>query len=350
MDRLAGRLKHYDWGSATALSDLRGVEPSGRPEAELWFGSGDGPGSDLPYLVKVLAVDRPLSLQVHPDDARARAGFAAEEAAGVAMDSSGRVFVADRAKPELASAVTPFEGLCGLRPVDEALDAATGLGLPDGLTAGLAADGPAAWPTLVGEALRGGWSEAVAALVDRCRPGMEGRWADTAKLVARLADLHPGDPALLVVPMLCHHRLQPGEAVFVGPGVPHLYLSGLAVEVMPPGDNVLRGGLTAKRVDVPALVEALDPTAGAPPVQRATSDVHRYDVPGDDFGVCRLTDTGIDVEDRIGPDLVLGMAGSTTVGDDLVIGPGESAVVPEADGPYRLATDGLAYLVTVGAA
>jgi len=160
----------------------------------------------------------------------------------------------------------------------------------------------------------------------------------------------PGDPALLVVPMLCHHRLQPGEAVFVGPGVPHLYLSGLAVEVMPPGDNVLRGGLTAKRVDVPALVEALDPTAGAPPVQRATSDVHRYDVPGDDFGVCRLTDTGIDVEDRIGPDLVLGMAGSTTVGDDLVIGPGEAAVVPEADGPYRLATDGLAYLVTVGAA
>ena len=108
MDRLAGRLKHYDWGSATALSDLRGVEPSGRPEAELWFGSGDGPGSDLPYLVKVLAVDRPLSLQVHPDDARAKAGFAAEEAAGVAMDSSGRVFVDDRAKPELTSAVTPF--------------------------------------------------------------------------------------------------------------------------------------------------------------------------------------------------------------------------------------------------
>ena len=113
---------------------------------------------------------------------------------------------------------------------------------------------------------------------------------------------------------------------------------------------MLRGGLTAKRVDVPALVEALDPTAGAPPVQRATSDVPRYDVPGDDFGVWRVTDTGIDVEDRIGPDLVLGMAGSTTVGDDLVIGPGEAAVVPEADGPYRLATDGLAYLVTVGAA
>jgi len=342
---LAGRLKHYDWGSTTALADLRCIEPSGRPEAELWFDS-----DDLPYLVKVLAVQQTLSLQAHPGAEQAHRGFAAEEAAGLPIDHPDRSFVDDRAKPELVCAVTPFEALCGFRPVGEAVEVAAALGLPDDMVAVLDG-GPGAWPSLVAGALSGRWDNAIDTLVEQCAAGLNGLLDDTADLVARLADQHPGDPALLVVPLLTHRRLQPGEALYVGPGVLHAYVAGMAVEVMAPGDNVLRGGLTTKHINIPALVEALVPAVGPPPVQAPaadTTDLHRYDVPVDDFATWRLAATVVDVDERIGPDLVLSMAGTTTVGD-LTLGPGRAAVVPEADGPYTIDTDGLAWMATVGA-
>ncbi|MCH2622524.1 MAG: hypothetical protein MKZ66_04710, partial [Acidimicrobiales bacterium] len=151
MHRLTGSIRHYDWGSTTALAALRGVEGSGRPEAELWF--DDRPG--LPFLVKVLAVDRPLSLQIHPDSEAAQVGFAAEEAAGLPSDDPRRSFRDNRPKPELACALSPFEVLCGFRPVKEALEVMAGLNLPAGLGAELAAQGPAGWPAVVRDALVG---------------------------------------------------------------------------------------------------------------------------------------------------------------------------------------------------
>ena len=345
MHQLAGRLKYYDWGSTTALADLRGIEPSGRPEAELWFDA-----DDLPYLVKVLAVQRTLSIQAHPAAEQAHRGFAAEEAAGLPVDHPGRSFVDDRAKPELVCAVTPFEALCGFRPVGEAIEVAGALGLP-GDIAVMLDEGPDAWPSVVAGALGGRWDSAIDTLVEQCTAGMDGPFAETADLVSRLADQHPGDPALTVVPLLAHRRLQPGEALHVGPGVLHAYVAGMAVEVMAPGDNVLRGGLTTKHIDVPALIEAIDPAVAPPPVQAPAADVadlHRYDVPVDDFATWRLAATAVDVEERIGPDLVLSMAGTTTVGD-LTLGPGCAAMVPESDGPYTIDTDGLAWLATPGA-
>ena len=107
MHRLTGSIRYYDWGSTTALAALRGVEGSGRPAAELWF--DDRPG--LPFLVKILAVDRPLSLQIHPDSEAAQVGFAAEEAAGLPADDPRRSFRDNRPKPELACALSPFEVL-----------------------------------------------------------------------------------------------------------------------------------------------------------------------------------------------------------------------------------------------
>lgn len=343
MDRLAGRLRHYDWGSPTALADLRGLEPTGQPEAELWFES-----DDLPYLVKVLAVQQTLSLQAHPGAEQARRGFAAEQAAGLPIDHPDRSFVDDRAKPELVCAVTPFEALCGFRPVDEAITASAALGIPDDLVAVLATDGQQAWPALVAGALSGRWNSAIDTLLATCAAGVGQPFADIANLVLRLADQHPADPALLLVPMLHHHRLQPGQALYVGPGVLHSYIAGMAVEVMAPGDNVLRGGLTTKHVDTASLVEALDPAAGEHPVQTPAGPLHRYDVPVDDFATWRLDDTAVDIDERIGPDLVLSMAGTTTVGG-LTLGPGQAALIPEADGPYTVQTDSLAWLVTVGA-
>jgi len=343
VDRLAGRLKHYDWGSPTALADLRGIEPSGQPEAELWFDH-----ESLPYLVKVLAVQQTLSLQAHPGAEQAARGFSAEEAAGLSIDHPDRSFVDDRAKPELVCAVTPFEALCGFRPVDEAIAASAALGIPDDLVAVLAADGQQAWPALVAGALSGRWNDAVDTLVETCTAGVDQPYKDTADLVLRLAEQHPADPALLVAPLLRHHRLQPGQALYVGPGVLHAYVAGMAVEVMAPGDNVLRGGLTNKHVNTASLVESLDPAAGEHPAQTPSGPLHRYDVPVDDFATWRLAGTAVDIDERVGPDMVLSMAGTTTVGG-LTLGPGQAAIIPEADGPYAVQTDSLAWLVTVGA-
>ena len=404
MDRLAGRLQHYDWGSSTALAELRGVEPSGKPEAELWFGtsraesagSGSGPGPDgehlpdgqpdqraqpdLPYLVKLLAADRPLSLQVHPDTRAAADGYRREEEAGLGPDDPTRSFPDPGPKPELLCAVTRFEALCGFRPVPEALEVARALGVPAHLLTLLDQPGQDAWRHVVGTTLAGGGGtdcerdidrlvEAARKVLEGGEPATAGRSGhetvevetvvQAAEVVCRLADRYPRDPALLLVPMLRRLVLQPGEAMFVGPGVLHAYLGGMALEVMTPCDNVVRGGFTSKHVDTGALVDLLDPGRD-PGVQRSVDGVHRYEVPVEDFAVWRIegrhtlrvrTDppagAGEPAGRRQGPDVVVAIAGRTVVGDDLVLAPGEAALVPAADGAYRISVDGIAHRVSV---
>ena len=403
MDRLAGRLQHYDWGSSTALAELRGVEPSGKPEAELWFGtsragsagSGPGPGPDgeylpdghpdLPYLVKLLAADRPLSLQVHPDTRAAADGYRREEEAGLGPDDPTRSFPDPGPKPELLCAVTRFEALCGFRPVPEALEVARALGVPAHLLTLLDQPGPDAWRHVVGTTLDGGGGggggtdrerdidrlvEAARKVSEGGEPATVGRSghgtveAETvvraAEVVCRLADRYPRDPALLLVPMLRRLVLQPGEAMFVGPGVLHAYLGGMALEVMTPCDNVVRGGFTSKHVDTRALVDLLD-TGKVPGVQRSVEGVHCYEVPVEDFAVWRIegrhtlqvridppAGAGAPAGRRQGPDVVVAIAGRTVVGGDLVLAPGEAALVPVADGAYRISVDGIAHRVSVG--
>jgi mannose-6-phosphate isomerase len=385
MDHLQGRLQHYDWGSTTALAELRGLEPTGSPEAELWFGAhpsspatldrgGRTDGLDavlaadpsaelgpaagmregtLPFLVKLLAADVPLSIQAHPDRPAAEAGYAAENESGIPLGSANRSFRDARRKPELVVAVTPFRALCGFRQIGEALGVAAALGLPDELLAPLREQGPVAWSDVVGRILTGDPSETVEAMMAHCDRGVAGAWAATVDLVLELSGRFPGDPALALVPLLVEHHLEPGEALFLGPGVLHAYLGGLAVEVMASSDNVLRGGLTSKHVDVERLVESLDPGAAATCVQRPGPGVHRYDTPVEEFSVWRMEGTTVAVNGRSGPDIVVCIDGSTALtsagtGAGLELAPGCAAWVPHDDGAYRIDAGGLAYRITTG--
>jgi mannose-6-phosphate isomerase len=337
MDRLDNPVRHYAWGSESDIPEFLGVPPDGTPQAELWMGAHPGApslalrggtyrslaelltkdpdaelgpavaaqfGPRLPFLLKVLAAGQPLSLQVHPDAARAAARFADPAWAGDYTDGHH--------KPELICALRDgFEALCGFRPVPGTLALLDELDVPGLarwrplLERGAPADGLRA---LVTEILaaggadpddgpgRGGGAESLTATI--AAVGTAGRrladgggdWAAAGRAYALVAAAYPGDPGVLVALLLNHAVLGAGEALFVAAGVPHCYLHGLGAEVMAASDNVLRAGLTSKRVNVPELLEILDFEPAPLRVLHAEPDgiQDSYPVPVPDFRLGRL--------------------------------------------------------------
>jgi mannose-6-phosphate isomerase len=290
---LEGRVVTAAWGSTGLLAPFAGrlAAPDGEaPHAEVWFGAHhrnpswvvldgvrvpypEAEGLEQPtFLVKLLAASAPLSIQVHPDAQTAQLGFAAEESSGVARDDARRNFADPSGKPELLRALTPMRVLCGLRSALASRTLLTELA-PSGADRLLSAltRGDAALGEVVAELLRGD-ATSTAALLDAIRSGAEGILTSSerhgssellrmAELAVDLTARFPGDPGVLVALLLEDLELAPGEAVFVAPGTPHAYLSGVGVEIMVSSDNVLRGGMTVKPVDVDAFLDVLDATA-----------------------------------------------------------------------------------------
>ena len=273
------------WGRIDGVSAALGWQPSGGPEAELWLGAhplsparftGTAPWVDLqewerdaavslPYLLKVLSAASSLSLQAHPTTRQAEVGFAREEAAGIPLTARERNYKDPHAKPELIVATEDgFEALCGFRDPAETAAALGGFGDLPGMDRliGLLDTGiePAFTWLLSGD-------PAVATLVAAVASRAPGLAADdpAAGLVTRLAGGYPGDPGILVALLLNHVTLAAGEALWLPAGNVHAYLSGTGMELMGPSDNVLRGGLTPKHVDVAELQAVLDFTPGPPP-------------------------------------------------------------------------------------
>lgn len=272
---------------------------------------------ELPYLLKFMAAAIPLSLQTHPDAGRARAGFDREESLGIPRDAAHRTYRDPFAKPEMLCAITSFDTLCGFRPLDDTLALLHDIGAAD----------------LVGLVQHGPLSETVAALyhgkfdtastIAACRR-QHGR---EAALVAELDDLYPGDPSVVVTLLLNRVMLAAGEAVFLGPGNMHAYVRGFGVEVMANSDNVVRGGLTVKHVDVDELLDVLDFEPLADPVVRPVEiepGHWRYDTPRTPFAMSRLDidDGRVDHHVAAGRQLVLWVSG-TRHGECVFLAPGE---------------------------
>ncbi|WP_269855818.1 mannose-6-phosphate isomerase, class I [Streptomyces sp. RPT161] len=397
MDRLVNTVRPYAWGSTTAIPELLGTEPTGEPQAELWMGAHPGApsrldrgtglaplneiidadpygelgkpaverfGPRLPFLLKVLAAGAPLSVQVHPDLEQAKAGFADEEDRGVPVDAPHRNYKDANHKPEMICALTPFDGLCGFRHPAEAAELLEGLGvnslkpyvdilrarpedeaLREVLAAVLGADREEMAGT-VEEA-----TEAAARLATE-----DGRFADDYAAYASAADHFPGDPGVIAAMLLNHVRLQPGEALYLGAGVPHAYLGGLGVEIMANSDNVLRCGLTPKHIDVPELMRIVRFESGDAGVLRPEDSgdgEEVYDTPIDEFRLSRYTlapgGRPRSLGDRT-PQILLCTAGEVTLhgpGDtQLTLGRGESAFVP-ADERVTLDGAGTLFRATV---
>ncbi len=340
---LDNTLRPYAWGSEHAIADLLGREPSGGPEAELWVGAHpDSPsftvqpdgtrrsllevidedprqllgepcadrfGNRLPFLLKVLAAGSALSLQVHPSLEQAAAGYDAEQAAGVPQDAPHRNYRDTNHKPEMIYALTPFDALCGFRPLPEAVPVFTFLAdavepgsrtheLLDSVAALLTAGGEDALRsafTLLLEAPPHAVDDVGAAITRRAASTHPGAGDDAVSAdlatVRELSGQYPGDPGVLLSLLLNRVALRPGEALYLPAGNIHAYLGGLGIEVMASSDNVLRGGLTPKHVDTQELLATVVFEPLAPPsltAEYTLLDQEVYRPPFDEFQLQRI--------------------------------------------------------------
>ena len=297
---LKNQIQNYAWGSREILGRMRGVPvPTEQPEAEVWVGAHpaapsratvDGAESPLnelivenpsrflrpdrtsdwfPFLFKILAIDAPLSIQVHPTPEQAIAGFEDEQARGIAIDAPYRNYKDRYSKPETVIALSPMRVLTGVRPVEQLKTLAAAFG-----AAWLAERAELSPKQLLTEIIRlpeETASAAVQHLVDAA-PGLLGASndvvADAVELVRIVDGKYPGDRGLLVAFVMNLVHLAPGESAFTPDGQVHAYVSGTAIELMNPSDNVMRAGLTAKHIDTEELIKVLGEKQDAPVIQR----------------------------------------------------------------------------------
>jgi mannose-6-phosphate isomerase len=397
VELLSNRIRPYAWGSRTAIADLTGApSPAPHPQAELWLGAHPGDSSTLgspdgetllaaidadpdrelgaavagayagrlPFLLKVLAAAEPLSLQAHPSTAQAEAGFTAEDRAGVPLTSPNRNYKDRHHKPELICALTEFHALCGFRAPGRTVELLAALGVPqlDHYTSLLSgqpdSDGMRAlfssMLTIPSSVLAPLLSQVLAACVQQVRVGSE--FAAEYRTALELGERYPGDPGVLASLLLNRVTLAPGQALFLSAGNLHAYLSGVGVELMANSDNVLRGGLTPKHVDVPELMRVLDFSAGDVEILKGESKPLPggaelvYPTPVPEFRLARIEVQEASVAvDHDGPQILLVTEGSVRLrrGDqELVLPRGASAWVPASDRGVSLSGEGTVFRAT----
>lgn len=389
--------RSYAWGSTTAIAELLGREPSGEPEAELWLGAHPGSPSRilepsetggatdlaawiaadpattlgpyaasgrLPFLLKVLAAAAPLSLQAHPTIDQARLGFDRENDLGVSLDAPHRNYKDAFPKPEVIYALSPsFEALSGFRPLDEVrallaalLEASLRLEDPqpqpiedllDSLSGSNVAL-PEAFEWLIGN--NTGVPTLVSLVTTLAASGVPG-YDREMETVSSLAREYPGDPGIVISLLLNRVSLRAGEALYLAAGNIHAYLRGLGVELMAASDNVLRGGLTPKHIDVPELLDVLDFTPVAVPYLHPSTgpgiSVFTPEVP--DFVLIRV-EGGAEFT-ITGPAIAICTAGSVSIegtASSVVVDRGSSVYVTPDEAALRFTGSGTLFLATTG--
>ena len=332
MERLTGVIQPYAWGSLTAIPEFLGVESTGKPHAELWLGahplapsmlegepldklvaqdpvalvggaSVETFGPRLPFLLKVIAAAQPLSLQAHPSRGQAEAGFEREQAAGIPRDAPNRSYRDGWPKPELLCALFETDALCGFREPSETyrlferLGAASALELVQPL-ADVAVSAEKRLAAVFARLLRlTPQQRSVIADVVRAAESLDrsDEVASFARTACELNTHYPDDPGVLAALLMNRITLQPGDALYMPAGNLHAYLSGGGVEIMANSDNVMRGGLTPKYINVDELLAILDFTPGFPglitPVEESPR-VWRYPTPAPEFALWRIQSEG----------------------------------------------------------
>ena len=390
---LTNTVQSYAWGRSDGLAAIVGSEPSGGPEAELWVGTHpaapsvvvDDPegrtlaeviasdpvrwlGPDLaeaghtalPFLLKILAMGRPLSLQAHPSAEQAAIGYAREEEASVDLDARNRTYRDPNPKPEALVALFDTWALCGFREPVEAAALVRLLEVPSlaPLQSVLEGGGEEALHDALAWLLHlhgPDIDSVVAGAVDVAARVSTGAPDDPMTWVVRLAELHPGDPTVLSPLLMELIHLAPGQAVHLPAGNLHAYLEGAGIEVMQASDNVLRGGLTSKHVDAEELLSIIgfEPGVPTPPVHKDHGGgLQTYDAGEETFGLALVTpgEHTVDIAPS-GPALLLATDGRIDLageGGGLSLEGGDAAFVAPAEGTITVSGPGRLWWATTG--
>jgi mannose-6-phosphate isomerase class I len=333
-------------------------------------------GGSLPYLLKILDVRAMLSIQAHPGQQQAAEGYRRESAAGVPVSAPNRRYTDANHKPEACVALTEFWILHGFKPLEAMADTLDGVPewepLAAGFRAGLA---PARSDARASRRPLASFYERVMTLsqpeIDQLLGPLLARLTapqvrhalrkDSPDFWAvRAADQFPWpdghiDRGIFSIYLLNLVRLDPGEGIYTPAGVLHAYLEGAAVEVMASSDNVLRGGLTEKRVDVSELLRILDFSSTRPSVlagEPLSSVERRFPTPAAEFELSRL-DLGAGLQHEVpcvrGADTVLVIDGDAEIeagGETVSLQRGAAVLVPNGM-PYTLRAAGHATLYRV---
>ncbi|WP_345751187.1 mannose-6-phosphate isomerase, class I [Microbacterium rhizophilus] len=378
---IANAPRDYAWGSRSLIAALQGRPAADDPEAEIWFGDHPSDPSDLadgsgltldrwiadegaahgvagrlPYLLKLLAASSVLSIQVHPSKAQAEEAFAREASLPAEV---ARNYADDNHKPEMIVALSDrFEALCGLRELDATARLLEALGEPAeplrrrvGDTEGLAAT--------IGWLLSGDAQDLVDAVIGALADAQSTEFAAELANARRLAVWYPRDPGVVVALLMNFVVLHRGESVFLRAGMLHAYVSGLGVELMAASDNVLRGGLTPKRIDVDELLRILDPTPGPVPVvlpvaaDNGTRGVEAFPADVPDFALlrARVSEQADAAIRPTGPLIVLATVGSVVVQGAhaaIELAPGRAVFVTPDEPEVRISGTGEAFIAQPG--
>ncbi len=354
IEKLTSEPMTYPWGSTHLIPDLVGFEETETPIAEMWFGTHPistaklanedllSKFTQLGFMVKFLGASSPLSIQAHPSKDQAIAGFEDENNKGIALEDSSRIFKDENHKPEILIAVSPFRVLSGFRPIEKINQELAELATKD--------------------ALFENWQQSAKTLsehFDYVFQKLDSKTLQALKkhseLVRYLADYYQEDKGLAIAFLLNEIFLAPGEAVFLPAGNLHAYLQGLGVEVMASSDNVVRGGLTTKHVDVEKLreitvFESINPKLGPNQLQQGLDE---YEVEVDDFRVYRIEPNGqrmiADIE-LPGEGILVCVGGEISVSNSLderqTLSKGEACYISNEARLVSFAGSGTAYLAT----
>ena len=384
--RLSGAVKDYAWGSPRAISDFTGIDFGGRRVAELWFGAHNGArtlaggrplsevisadpagilGADvaarfdgqLPFLLKVIAPEQPLSLQVHPGKELAESGFQAEEEAGIPRNSPRRNYRDRNHKPEMIFALTPFEAFAGFRAPRRAIEVLDNLNAPlaremlEILRAHPGYRGLRAVARKLLTPLDEERQTQIEAVITACQDRLDRGTSPSLRVdrqAVALARTYPSDPGAVLSLLLNPVTLRAGEALFIPTGAVHAYVSGLGIEIMSSSDNVLRAGLTPKHIDAGEALRCMD-FHGAPPVRIAPEMNGRgtgiYYAPVDDFELSVSEITGgewIPIP-GFGPRILLGVSGDLEIGvggEVAAISTGQAIFISATEGTVRVRGNG----------
>ena len=381
MHLLESNIRNYHWGDKDFLAQLQGRTTTGKPEAELWMGAhpkfpsriqgtslnlketiernpektlgerAQDLGNELPYIMKVLAIKNPLSIQVHPSEDQAIQGHTREITSGEHIGLDRRSYLSPRGKKEIVCALTNFEAKFGFRPISDIVKIMTCSTSPD--------------LSEIAEILKTGDAEedklrrTVQKILNYSPEQVKEMTLDLSKSIKeslvsakelehfrKLIRIYPSDPGLLIFLLLNFVTLRPGEAMYVPPGLTHSYLEGHAVEITSNSDNVLRCGLTSKHIDQEEFLSVAKLTSHTPPIQTPDSSIYTYESPTK-FTLTRLEikqtwETTVD-----GAEILLSTKGpfsiSNFLGETIVAEQGTPVWIPASDQGYTLSGEALIF-------